>query len=50
MVLDTIWDCYKNNSFPKEAIEAGKVQLIPQDVVQWIDKAVGFMYTGQKKE
>jgi DNA-binding transcriptional MerR regulator len=49
-LLDTIWDHYKNDSFPKEFIDSGKIQHIPQDVIGWIDKAVGFMHTGEKKQ
>ena len=45
-LIGIVWDCYKNDRFPKNE---PKIKPIPQDVIQWIDKAVGFMQTGHRK-
>lgn len=48
---EVIWDCYKQNKFGDQSFQESMQGWpgIPQDVVHWIDKAVGFMYSGQKK-
>ncbi len=47
---EVIWDCYKQGKFEEPSLkESDNWHNIPQDVVHWIDKAVGFMYSGKKK-
>ena len=42
-----IWEAYRDSKYPIKNL--GYFPDIPQDVVEWIDKAVYFMYCGKKK-
>ncbi len=46
---DAIWEAYKQDKIPRGHNDMSGWPVIPQEVIQWIDKAVCFMYSGQKK-
>ncbi len=48
-VGQAIWTAYKNGTLSTDEAKREHWTQIPPDVVDWIDKAAGFMYTGKKK-
>lgn len=46
---EAIWNAYKEDKVPTDPAKSKGWPVIPKSVVEWIDKAVYFMYSGQKK-